>query len=178
MKGSAWTHEGSKIFPFQEGGGQGFYNFFFLSLFSSCSLLCSHEVPKDSPSSQVFPQNVPNSTSLLAHIWFAQSLTLIYINWKGGQKGAHLFLFGNWLPKEVLLLGRLPNAPKNWELGSGPPTSPPKKNKNTHLDIQALTILSQPTSFTNLRKKALIRILVIIWEKRSKKIKIKIGPTI
>jgi hypothetical protein len=60
--------------------------------FSSCSL----EVPQVP---ELFLKTFPIAPQIYP-IWFAQSSTLMYINWKcKSQGGVHMFLFCNWDPK-------------------------------------------------------------------------------
>jgi len=93
------------IFPFWGSVGVGRVFFFFdlpcsqcvPNMFSSCSLEVP-QVPK------LFHNAFPVASQFYP-IWFAQSSTLIYINWEGRLLRIHLFLFCNWGSKEVLPLG-------------------------------------------------------------------------
>jgi hypothetical protein len=94
-----------------ERGGGGYFLFFplFPNVFSSCSHGVLH-IPK------LFPKTFPIAPQLYP-IWFAQSPTLMYRNWKRWAMGerAYLILFCNFGSKEVLLLGEeYPMFPKKW----------------------------------------------------------------
>ncbi len=77
-KGSTCTLQGSSFFLFG-GGGLERYFFVFFHV-PNVFPMCSHHVPQVP---KLFPKTFP-----IAHqfypIWFAQSSTLMYVNWKGG----------------------------------------------------------------------------------------------
>ncbi len=77
MKGSAWTHEGSSYFLCGKWGK----NFLLLSLVPIMFPMCSCKVLPRVPN--LFPQTFPIAPHFFP-IWFAQSWSLRYINWKGG----------------------------------------------------------------------------------------------
>jgi hypothetical protein len=67
-------------------------------------------------------------TPLFYPIWFAQSSTPMYINYKDGIRvGVQLFLSCNWGPKEVLLFGHAQNVAKKF--ADGPINTAPFEKK-------------------------------------------------
>ncbi len=84
--------------------------------------MCSHHVlirfslnPQKVPQvPKLFPNTFPITHEYIPYGVFAQSSSLMYINWKGGPYGAHLFLFC----ERGASIGRVPNVPK--KIGDGP----------------------------------------------------------
>ncbi len=105
----AHAKNGDYFFLFEGEGGEGFLILFslvpnvFPNKFPKCSQMHSLEVcqvPK------LFPKVFPKAIQFYP-IWFAQSSTLMSINWKGfSYKGIHLFLVCNLGSKEMLPLGK------------------------------------------------------------------------
>jgi len=66
---------------------------------------CSHHVPmgfpKAFPSSQVIPQDIPNSTSVLSHMVLPKVHPHVYKLKRVSHRGAHLFLCCNLGSKEI-----------------------------------------------------------------------------
>jgi hypothetical protein len=78
-------------------------------------------------------------------MWFTQSSAPMYINWKGCQYGAQLFLFGNLGSKEGLLFVECPIFQS---IGDGPTDMAPckKKKKSVNAPRNSLIwIISFPT---------------------------------
>jgi hypothetical protein len=92
------------FFPFERGVGvRGV--FVFLSLFP----MCSQDVPQDVL--RCVPQDVPNSTSILSHIWSAQTSTHLNLNY---YPGVHIcFGFATWGPKRCFYWGHAQCSQKN-----------------------------------------------------------------
>ncbi len=117
MKGSAW---GFQFFSFWEGPWGGIFGFF--SLFPSCSLFVPMRFPKGCPSSQVVPQNILNSTSVLSHMVCTKFNSHVY----------KLSIFVSILQPVVqrgASIGECPRFQKNWwwAYRSGPFRKPKKK---------------------------------------------------
>ncbi len=103
------------VFLFLEG--EDFMFFFY----------CLHHVPmgfpKASPTSQVVPQDIPNSTSVLSHMVFPKVQLQCIQTRKAGHRGAQLFLCCTLGSKEM------PNVPKKLVMGQLIwPLPPPKKD--------------------------------------------------
>jgi hypothetical protein len=103
--------------------------FFFLvpNVFSTCS----HHVPmRFFEFSSCSPKTFPAAPQFYP-IWFAQSSTLTYTNWKrvGCKGGAHLFLFCNWGPKRCFILRGVPQSSKKKRWWANPRGSFTKENK-------------------------------------------------
>jgi hypothetical protein len=99
---------GSKVCRFALRKGRGRMEGAFFPLFPMCVF------PSGSPSSQLVPQDKFWIAPQFYPIWFAQSLTVSCINWKGGPYEANLFLFCDWRSKEVLLLWSAQCSLKKW----------------------------------------------------------------
>ncbi len=114
-----------KFSLFGKEGCKDFFSFF-LSLFSSCSPNVLSWGSKGFPKFSSFSLKTFLIAPHFYPICFAESLTLIYINWKCGWKGEHLFLIGNWLSKQVHLLESV-QCSKNF--GDGPINMAPSQKK-------------------------------------------------
>lgn len=124
---------GVQFFPFWKGGvgrwGKGSFPFF-----TMCShhvlirlLLSSQRIPQVP---KLFPKMFPIAP-LFDLLWFAQSSTSMYINWKGGDhREKHvLFLFCNLGSTKVLLLWSDQKFQKKLVMGKSIWPLPKKKEK-------------------------------------------------
>jgi len=108
--------------------------FFFLEAEDFFFSYCSHHIPmgfpKASPSSQVVPQDFPNSTSVLSHMVLPKVQLPCIQNRKAGHRGAQLFLCCNLGSKEM------PNVPKKLLMGQliWPLPLPKKDNMSSSMN--------------------------------------------
>ncbi len=102
-EGSTYIDEGSNLFPFHGRWGRIFIFFCYFQCVPWYSFRVLIRFSKGSPSSQLVPQGNPITLKFYP-IWFAQSLTLMYVTYKGGL---YLFLFCNWGSRYMFLLGNV-----------------------------------------------------------------------
>jgi hypothetical protein len=98
----------SPVFFFLGGG-----IFTFFPLFPSCSL-CVPMRFSDFPSCS--PKTFPIAPQLYP-IWFAQSSTLMYRNWKRWTLGSTFVFFLQLVIQRGASIGEYPMFPKNWWMG-------------------------------------------------------------
>jgi len=99
------------FFCLAEGRGR---LFLFFPLFPNVFSSCSHGVPKVL---KLFPTTFPIAPQLYP-IWFAQSPTLMYTNWKSWAIGEHIyFYFATCGPKRCFYLGRSAQCLKKVVMG-------------------------------------------------------------
>jgi hypothetical protein len=116
----AWWSEGSSLF-FLVGWGRVFFPKLCFVWRVECEQFAYGKLTV-----QVFsPKKFPIAPHFYA-IRFAQSSTLIYINWKGRPCGAHFFLVWKWGSKEVLLSG---HAQCSKKIDDGPINMAPLKKE-------------------------------------------------
>jgi hypothetical protein len=101
-------HSWWEFFPLGVGWGEVILVFF--SVFPTCS----NHVPMSSPKFlSCYPKAFPIAPQFYP-IWFAQSSTLMYINWNGRLKGSILVSILQLGSKELLLLRSAQCSQKNW----------------------------------------------------------------